>query len=419
MNPVADAPDPPRSDAPRSSDASRPSEPSMAVTVVTPSLSRDAGGIFDAERRLAQSLDALDGVSVDVHGLEDAHTADDLPAWRPLAPTVHPVRGPAAFGYAPTLPGALDAAGGDLVHLHALWMYTSLATLRWTRRTGRPHLVSVHGMLDPWAVQNARWKKRVVGWLYENASLRRAACLHALNAEEHDAIRAYGVDTPVCVVPNGVDLPSEPPPERPPWTATIPDDARVLLFLGRLHPKKGLAELFAAWDAVRDAREADAWHLAVVGWDDGGHDAELQRTVDRLGLGDTVHLLGPMFDADKAAAFAHADAFVLPSFSEGLPMAVLEAWSYRLPVLMTPACNLPDGFAREAALRIDPDADAIAEGLRRLSATSPDARAAMGRRGRALVEDRFTWDRVARQMRGVYAWLLDRAPRPDCVRTSG
>jgi poly(glycerol-phosphate) alpha-glucosyltransferase len=269
-------------------------------------------------------------------------------------------------------------------------------------------------MLDPWAVRNSSWKKTIAGWLYENEHLRGAACLHALCQSEAASIRAYGLDNPICVIPNAVELPSDQETENAPWLTSKTGANPVLLFLGRIHPKKGLSALIDAWEALGPSR--GDWHLAIIGWDDGGHEEKLHRKARQLGLlDDTVHFLGPRFGDEKAAAFSQADAFILPSHSEGLPMAVLEAWSYGLPVLKTPACNIPEGFAADAAVRVEPNADAIATGLERLIAMPPAERAAMGERGRALVEERFTWPRVAEQMHAVYRWILGQREAPDCV----
>ncbi len=387
----------------------------MKTTMLTPSLSRQAGGIFEAERRLSQALHRLPDVEIEVVGLRDEKTTADLPDWTPLAPTVLPTWGPEAFGYSPGLVNTLLGTDADLLHLHALWMYTTVAALRWRRATRRPHMVSVHGMLDPWAVGHAGWKKQIAGWLYEHRSLRRAACLHALNDEERMAIREYGLETPVCVVPNGVDLPETVPASAPPWAKNgVGDDDRVLLFLGRLHPKKGLSELLTAWEKV----DPDGWHLAIIGWDDGGHEAALQDQANDGNLTECIHFLGPRFGEEKAAAYHHADAFVLPSHSEGLPMTVLEAWSHRLPVLMTPACNLTEGFQAGAALSIEPSVEEIAGGLDQLMRLAPEARRAMGQGGRALVEENYTWPQIARTMRGVYRWIIDEGPRPNCVHVT-
>jgi poly(glycerol-phosphate) alpha-glucosyltransferase len=138
--------------------------------------------------------------------------------------------------------------------------------------------------------------------------------------------------------------------------------------------------------------------------------------VEEAGLSESVFFLGPMFGEEKAAAFHHADAFTLPSHSEGLPMAVLEAWSYRLPVVMTPGCNLPEGYEDGAALEIAPKPSSIVDGLGRLFDRTEGQRAEIGERGRALVEKKFTWQSVASQMYEVYSWMLgDREP-PSCLR---
>jgi len=300
------------------------------------------------------------------------------------------------------------------VHLHALWMYTSWAVRRWSNRTGQPYVVSPHGMLDPWALDNAGWKKQLAGLLYENASLRQAACFHALNREERTAIRDYGLDGPIGIVPNGVELPDDDDASgAPPWEGKGNAEDRVLLFLGRIHPKKGLDELLSPWTQLGDS--SDGWRPAIVGWDDGGHRAELKEKAAALGVSDDVWFLGPRYGDEKDAAFRNADGFILPSHSEGLPMAVLEAWSYRLPVLMTPQCNLEAGFEAGAAARVDPNPERLAEGLRAFMERAPDDRGEMGRHGRALVEERYTWPQIARSMRAVYRWVLGDGPRPDCV----
>jgi len=156
--------------------------------------------------------------------------------------------------------------------------------------------------------------------------------------QERRHIRDYGLRNPVCVIPNGVDLPEDhQAPVLPPWSDRIPADAKVLLYLGRLHPKKGLPNLLQAWSMARRAVLAQArdWHLGIAGWDQGGHEADLRAQVSAAGLSKCVHFLGPQFGAGRAAAYRNAQAFILPSFSEGLPMAVLEAWAHSLPVLMT------------------------------------------------------------------------------------
>jgi glycosyltransferase involved in cell wall biosynthesis len=374
----------------------------VRVGFVTPYLTRAGGGVFTSVQRLAQTLAV--GNEVRVYGLDDPATPNDLATWKPLPVAAFPVIGPRAFGFAPALGRAMRTAPVEVVHSHGLWMYPSLAA----QRSGKPCVISPHGMLDPWALALSRWKKNLAGAVFQNAHLRQAACIHALCQSEADSIRAYGLRNPVCVVPNGIDLP--PPDEAsPPDIAGVPANAKVLLHLGRLHPKKGLLNLIRAWPTA-----SSSWHLVIAGWDQAGHENELKELTAEL-RAERVHFPGPQFSAAKAAIYRRADAFILPSLSEGLPMVILEAWAHGKPVLMTNECNLPEGFTADAAIRITANPEGIAQGLRELAALPDLARREMGERGRELVEQRFAWPKIAQDFQAVYEWILQRGPRPECV----
>ena len=391
----------------------------MRIGLLTAGASSSAGGVWVGVKSLGAALARI-GVEVELLALAGNGSRVDRPGRAGPQLKLHSVLGSEAFGYAPNLGAALDAGNFSLLHTSGIWMYPSLASLRWSRRRDgrRPYVVSPHGMLDPWAVRNSRFKKRLVGWWFEDAHLAGAACLHALAESEARAIRSYGLRNPICVIPSGVDLPDDEPRAPPPWAAEA-GGRRVLLYLGRLHPKKGLLNLVRAWAAAQADRSAAAadWVLVIAGWDQGGHEAKLRRLIDELGAAPTIRLVGPQFGDRKAASLAFADAFVLPSVSEGLPIAVLEAWSFGLPVLMTDACNLPEGFAAGAALRTDPEPLPIAEALRDLMAMSDADRQAIGARGRILVQERFAWPEIAKQTSSVYEWVLGGGPVPACIAT--
>ncbi len=390
----------------------------MKVGILTGSVSPAAGGTFEVVRNLARGLHRPPAIEVSVFGLKDAMFSSALSAWDGIPVTALPVRGPRSFGYARDLHSAVEDASLDLVHVHGLWMYSSIAACRWKKGAAAPRLVSPHGMLDPWALTNARWKKRVATVLYEGRHLRRATCIHALCDAEAAAIRAFGLDNPLCVIPNGVSLAERPAPQPPAWRRALADEAKVLLYLGRIHPKKGLAVLLDAWAELRHGGHSCArdWHLVIAGWDQGGHRAELKALSTALNVESSVRFIGPQFNEDKHDTLCAANAIVLPSLSEGLPVVVLEAWAHRLPVLMTPYCNLPEGFAAGAALSIDPDVRSIARQLHLLCSLSDEQRRAMGDAGLNLVSRQFTWSRAAAEMGSVYRWLVGAGPRPDCVR---
>jgi glycosyltransferase involved in cell wall biosynthesis len=351
-----------------------------------------------------------------VLGLRDRFTESDLPTWGAVPVRVHSVVGPKNLGFSPALSRSLRTAGLDLLHVHGIWMYPSIASLRLCRTTKLPLVISSHGMLDSWARRNSAWKKKI-GWIYEGAHLRRANCLRALCEAEAESMRKLGLRNPICVIPNGQELPPQTSVVQPCDGLGFARDRKVLLFLSRLHPKKGLPNLLGAWaNCQKTDLEARDWALVVAGADDWGHERVLRHLVSDLGIEKSVLFVGPLFGDKKARALQEAEASVLPSFSEGLPMTVLEAWAWRLPVLITPQCNLPEGFVEGAAVRADPTVDSLTLGLRTLFRMSDSDRKQMGERGRRLVEERFTWPRVAEQMVSVYKWLLGAGPKPHCVR---
>jgi glycosyltransferase involved in cell wall biosynthesis len=406
----------------------------MKIGSLVSSISREAGGLLEGVRGLAKAMSSADS-TVNVFAIGDKNTAADLPQWQPLS--VH-TSSPLfrSWGYSSRLLPALLEADLDVLCTHGLWKYCSVASRQWHRRTGHPYIVHPHGMLDRWALNNSRWKKRIAAFLYEDRNLQDAACIRALCDAEAQSIRAYGLRNPICVIPNGVEgSPENSRFEIRDSKLAFGEGRKVLLYLGRLHPKKNLANLIRAWRATLNSQPStlNSWVLAIAGWDQDGHEDELKRLARELKLSSaelaaagtkkhrtshdaTVVFLGPLFGEQKAAAYRSCDAFILSSLSEGLPMAVLEAWAHAKPVVMTPACNLPEGFAARAALQIGTTSSEIVSGLKQLAEMSDNERQAMGARGRALVAEKFSWPRVGEQMRTVYEWVVGGGTRPETVR---
>jgi glycosyltransferase involved in cell wall biosynthesis len=420
----------------------------MKVAQLAFSLTSRAGGIFEILLGQSRALKSL-GVGVSALGLEDDLWERDKARWGNIPAEVLPVQGPRFFSYSRGFSSALETANPDLCHLHTLWLYPGVAMALWSRTARKPYIVTPNGMLEPWALRNSKWKKKLAGLFYENAMLRGAACLQANTLKEADDFRAYGLKNRIEIIPNGVDLPNLSTTQDIKGT----EGRKRLLFLGRMHPKKGLAGLLKAWAQIQKPKSGikncKDWELVIAGWDQGGHERELKALCADLGLriancglserlkpnsyklkthlseaeAADVVFYGPAFGEEKEALFRSADAFVLPSLSEGLPMSVLEAWAYGLPVVMTPECNLPEGFACGAALEIrnasafQPatshsllatptklDSDWV--GLRSILEMTDAQRGEMGRRGRRLVEEKFTWPSVAVRLKEIYESLL-------------
>ncbi len=387
--------------------------------IVALSMSRDGGGITPVARAQALAVYHRHRWDVQVMGIDDPHAREDLHLWEPLSPFLGPAWGSGSSSISPGLTRHLLTSSVELVHKHGLWDYASVAVNRWHRKTRRPYLISLHGMLNRLALARSRWKKRLAWPLFERRHLGRAACLHALSHQEARAARSFGLKNPIAVIPNGVDLPdaiTQPPPA---WSSAGGGNLRTLLYIGRFHPIKGLEQLIRGFGLARQQGFGDDWQLVLAGWDQGGHKADLQRLVTDLGLIAQVQFLGPLYGDAKQAALHHAEGFVLPSTSEGQPVAVLEAWSFGLPVLMTPECNLPIGFEHQAAVQIETNAAATARGLHQFFQLNDGERRVMGQRGQQLVTAMFTWDKVCDSLVDVYRWILGESPPPDTLLTDG
>ncbi len=299
----------------------------------------------------------------------------------------------------------------DLIHGHGLWDFPSVSAPGVAKKRNIPLVLSPHGMLDSWALSRSKWKKRFARLLFENRNLSQASCFRALCEAEADSIRSLGLRQPICLVPNGVVLPDlAPASQRESETFT-------LLYLGRLHPKKGLAEALDGWRRVADVKSGADWELVIAGWDQAGYRKELESAFvsDPISNRARIRFLGPVFGQEKDQLLRSSDAFILPSHSEGLPMSILEAWAYHLPVIMTEKCNLPEGFRAGAAIKMEPTFEGAAEAIRYLFSLTPQEREKMGRQGRSLVEQRFTWESVAARTSEVYRWLGGEVGIPSCV----
>ena len=306
-------------------------------------------------------------------------------------------------------------AGAEVLHLHGLWQGHTRRGARAARRAGVPYLITAHGHAEPWALRHKAWKKRAYTALVEGKNLRRASCLHALSRPEIGHLRALAPHAPVCFVPNGVDLrPFDDLPPRADLEAEFPELAGkfVLLFFSRVHVKKGLDLLAGALAAVH--REHPGLHVLLAGNDDGALAPFLDQ-VSAAGVADRVTTLGHVSGERARRAWAAADAFVLPSYSEGFSMAILEALACRLPTLTTTACHFPELAAASGGIVVEPNQDGVTAGLRDLLERSPAERVKLGRRGRALVEAEYTWDRQAARLDAVYRWVVGGGPVPDCV----
>jgi glycosyltransferase involved in cell wall biosynthesis len=290
----------------------------------------------------------------------------------------------------------------DVVHLHSLYLFTDWAAARACRAHGVPYILRPHGTLDPYQYRQHRWRKFAAEWLFQNRVTRHAAVIHYTADDEMRLAEPYAFGVPGAVIPLGLDLDAYAtlPPKgefrmRHPEIGARP----IVLFLGRLHAKKGLDVLAHAF-AICVRQGSDAF-LVIAGPDDGMLSAT-QRILADEGMAERALFTGMVTGAEKLALLAEADLFVLPSHSENFGIAVVEALACGVPVLISPHVNLWREVESAGCGRIEPvEVGRVADGISVLLA-DPALRRTMGQKGRTLVANRFTWPRVADALDRLY-----------------
>lgn len=287
----------------------------------------------------------------------------------------------------------------DLVHVHMMWAFPGIVAARAAERHRIPYLVTPHGSLDPWALQQARLMKQAFLLLLENRTLRRAAAIHytadAERAAAPDEVRAL----PAIVVPNVVDARAFAGIARAPAA-----DRLDVLVLGRIHPMKGFDVLLPAWRHVV-AAEPRA-HLVIAGRDEGGTRGWIEARAREAGISGSLTFTGHLDEAGRAEVLSRAALLAAPSHRENFGIAVAEAMAAGLPVVISDRVNICDDIARVNAGLVVPLAERpLAEALLRVLRDGA-ARAEMGARGRALVADRYAPAAVGPVLRRAYEGIL-------------
>jgi glycosyltransferase involved in cell wall biosynthesis len=382
----------------------------MKVILTVASLSLEFGGPSRSVPALAHAL-AQHGVAVELIACESepGYSPPTLSAGK-FAPTrLMPVRSRRGRWFAArndfyrTL--CQTAPSNDtVIHDNGLWLPTNHAVASAARSLAQPFMISPRGMLSDWSIQHHRWRKRVAWSLYQRRDLFCATALHGTSHQEAAEFRRAGFRQAIAVVPNGVAIPES-------VKCTRNGTTRTALFLSRLHPIKGLLDLVEAWAKVRP----NGWRMLVAGNDEDAHRREVELAVQHHQLSRVFSFTGVVSDEAKWALYRSADLVLLPSHSENFGIVVAEALASGVPVITTRGTPWRDLIEHRCGWWEEIGAAPLAAALEAATALSDDERRAMGQRGRELVERKYSWQRVAADMKAVYAWLLGQGERPDCV----
>ncbi|WP_108663895.1 glycosyltransferase [Acuticoccus kandeliae] len=371
----------------------------MRVAHVTSQVCRRSAGLGTAVAAISAATAAA-GNEVRVFGLASpGWWENDSAAWKGAPATVFDTaRWSGPLGYAPDLLPALLDFDPDVVHLHGLWTYPSIAAYRWHRKTGRALVVSAHGMLMPPSLSYKPGRKKLARRLFQDRVLSAAAVLHTTSADEAAAYGALGFRGRTVQIPLGLDTVTRPEVGR--------DGTRQrVLFLGRLHHQKGLDWLIEAWTGLE--RDFPDWSLSIVGPTDEGY-ARAVAALRKDAEDRRVSFLEPIYGDQKFRYIAGSDLLVMPSRSENFGLSVAEALMMEVPVIATHGTPWSGLVDNDAGWWIEPAAAALKTALRTAMAMPAEVRSEKGRNGRRWIERDFSRPVIGARWQDVYQGLVNR-----------
>jgi glycosyltransferase involved in cell wall biosynthesis len=364
----------------------------LKVLFVLPTFSKKGAGVTEAPKGLALKLNENPKLEIHAIALEDELTHEDIDSWAPIR--VHPVQG-LIGGFVRRLDQLLKQIKPDVIHIHGLWVGLGIQAGHWAMKMKVPYILSPHGMMDAWAWKKSGIKKAIYYLLLQKRVLLNAKLLHALNQEEADSIQSIVPSQTLLIQPNGIDIDL--------FKRAQYDNAKRsrLLFLGRLDPKKSVLELIRVWKELVNEIPEFSWELEIAGSGHSKYEEQLKAEAGAL-LGEDIYFTGHVSGEKKVHCFENASAFILPSKSEGLPVAILEAWASALPVAMTEACNLSEALELKLAHKIDIEDAAFKDSLKAFLNLSQSELKSLGEQSHDYVKKYYSWNHIADAFYEVY-----------------
>ena len=376
----------------------------MCSIHIVPNIDQEASGPSYSVVRLCQALRAA-GDDTKLAVLEPKPAAADYSFANYFAYGV----GPKRLGISPDMKQWLrkEALSGEcsIMHNHSLWMRTNTYATSATRGTNCKLVVSPRGTLSAVAMARSGLLKKLLKPVMYNPVMRSAAAFHATSNDEYRDIRAQGFMQPVAVLPNGVDIPEA--------VANKVNNKRCLLFLGRIHPIKGIDNLLKAWQMVQ-ASFPD-WELIIAGPGEDSHVEELKTLASKLDL-KNYEFSGPLYGDEKLAAYRQADLYVLPTHSENFGMTVAEALAAGTPAIVTKGAPWSGLEQESAGWWIDIGVEPLVVALESALIMSPSQLETMGNNGRIWMKRDFSWKKIGQNMREFYSWLIYGGSIPEFVK---
>ena len=365
----------------------------MKILFILQTFSRKGAGIMEAPKGLALALAKDPNLSVSALALDDECTDEQLEEWKHI--NLYRRKNNMG-GFSIGMESVLNEIKPAVIHIHGLWLGIGYQAAFWAIKNNVPYVISPHGMMDKWAWKKSRIKKAIASLFFQKKVLSRANKLHALNKEEAFSINNLTRLKNIFIQPNGINISDYS-------NATKKSRAfKKLLYLGRLDQKKSVLELIKVWKLLIAKSDRFAWKLEIAG--SGNKDYEkIIRHEARTIPDKYITFLGHVSGKIKFDCFRNADAFILPSKSEGLPVVILEAWAASLPVAMTKECNLNEALKLRLAFEVYSDINDLENSLAAFLSLGEHELKKMGTAANLHVDEYYSWKNIAEAFSSLYS----------------
>ena len=363
----------------------------MRIIHYIPNIDRTSGGVGSYMQLLAKSLGKIVELHVVTHATDHelmlencqlhyiAHCTNYIKMkkqWNELLNDINP----------------------HVVHINCCWQPESAFVQKWASDMGYKTVYTPHGMLEPWILHRHYWTRKVPALLlYQKAAIKRADVIHATAESERQNLLSLGYNKNVIVIPNGIDVRQIELKDG--W-----EKKNTLLFLSRIHVKKGIDMLI---NAVAELKEAmNGYQVLIAGEGDAGYIAELKNLAKQKGVNDIVQFIGGVYGDAKWELYRNADVFVLPTHSENFGIVVAEALASGTPVITTTGTPWDELNTKQCGWWVACSQDDITNAVRSAIKSTDEELKVMGQKGRQLIEERYSVESVTLRMKSLYGWLV-------------